>query len=243
MLCVACGCCRCVSAYQCISSWRQWSKWRRNCAHVWHKSRDWFSWPQQWRLRTRVRISMFLSCVCVYSVMILYWFLLWRARIKAATFLHSQWMRKGRESVDDFGWSRCFEVLPSFDTVDICHVETCSRFLWGMPGPAWSDVTSEKNAGWTIYRFCRLISATFNMMFRCQNVNTRATSYLNVSHTSLQRSVFLCDQLLKLVFFKIKNILECGPMPNVMAALPNIGGALCSTPQNLADAHYQSSVQ
>jgi len=24
----------------------------------------------------------------------------------------------------------------------------------------------------------------------------------------------------------------------VMAALPNIGGALCSTPQNLADAHY-----
>ena len=32
--------------------------------------------------------------------------------------------------------------------------------------------------------------------------------------------------------------LECGPMPNVLAALPNIGGALCSTPQSLADAHY-----
>jgi len=28
-------------------------------------------------------------------------------------------------------------------------------------------------------------------------------------------------------------------MPNVMVALPNIGGALCSTPQSLADAHYQ----
>jgi len=25
--------------------------------------------------------------------------------------------------------------------------------------------------------------------------------------------------------------LECGPMPNLMVALPNIGGALCSTPQ------------
>ena len=36
---------------------------------------------------------------------------------------------------------------------------------------------------------------------------------------------------------------ECGPMPNVMAALPNIGGALCSTLQSLADAHYQSAVQ
>jgi len=27
-------------------------------------------------------------------------------------------------------------------------------------------------------------------------------------------------------------------MPNVMVALPNIGGALCSTLQSLADAHY-----
>jgi len=37
----------------------------------------------------------------------------------------------------------------------------------------------------------------------------------------------------------VKNkVLECGPMPNVMVALPNIGGALCSTPQSLADAHY-----
>jgi len=32
--------------------------------------------------------------------------------------------------------------------------------------------------------------------------------------------------------------LEIGPMPNVTAALPNTGGALCSTPQSLADAHY-----
>jgi len=32
--------------------------------------------------------------------------------------------------------------------------------------------------------------------------------------------------------------LECGPMPNLMVALPNIGGALCSTTQSLADAHY-----
>ena len=36
----------------------------------------------------------------------------------------------------------------------------------------------------------------------------------------------------------IKVILECAPMPNVMAALPNIGGALSSTPQSLADAQY-----
>jgi len=36
--------------------------------------------------------------------------------------------------------------------------------------------------------------------------------------------------------FNVK--LECGPMPKVMVALPNIGGALSSTLQSLADAHY-----
>jgi len=39
--------------------------------------------------------------------------------------------------------------------------------------------------------------------------------------------------------FRVKPCkLECGPMPNLMVALPNIGDALCSTPQSLADAHY-----
>ena len=38
-------------------------------------------------------------------------------------------------------------------------------------------------------------------------------------------------------------ILECAPMPNVMVALPKIDGALCSTPQSLADAHYWTVVQ
>jgi len=37
--------------------------------------------------------------------------------------------------------------------------------------------------------------------------------------------------------------LECGPMPKVIAALPNIAGAFCSTPQSLAHAHYYSAVQ
>jgi len=32
-------------------------------------------------------------------------------------------------------------------------------------------------------------------------------------------------------------------MPNMMVALLNIGGALCWTPQSLADAHYLTAVQ
>ena len=36
---------------------------------------------------------------------------------------------------------------------------------------------------------------------------------------------------------------EMWAMPNVMVALPNTDGALCSTPQSLADTNYQSAVQ
>jgi len=32
-------------------------------------------------------------------------------------------------------------------------------------------------------------------------------------------------------------------MPNVMAALPNIDGAICSTPRSLADSRYWNAVQ
>jgi len=39
------------------------------------------------------------------------------------------------------------------------------------------------------------------------------------------------------------NLSKCGPMPNLMVALPNIGGSLCSTPRSLADAHYLTAVQ
>jgi len=37
--------------------------------------------------------------------------------------------------------------------------------------------------------------------------------------------------------------LACGPMPNVMVALLNIGGALCSMSQSLAGAHYLTAAQ
>jgi len=45
-----------------------------------------------------------------------------------------------------------------------------------------------------------------------------------------------CNSVLSVCLLQIK--LECGPMPNVMAALPNTGGAPCSTPQSLAVVHY-----
>jgi len=69
----------------------------------------------------------------------------------------------------------------------------------------------------------------------------------------MRTSLKLNDQVLKCSNFRRETVyetcdkcrteLECAPMPNVIAALSNIGGALCSTPQRLADAHYYSAVQ
>jgi len=43
--------------------------------------------------------------------------------------------------------------------------------------------------------------------------------------------VWQTSNLRRLRLGEEKKELECGPMPNVMVALPNIGGTLCSTPQ------------
>jgi len=49
---------------------------------------------------------------------------------------------------------------------------------------------------------------------------------------------FCVEWVVNLTQLRYFTKLECGPMPNLMVALPNIGDALCSTPQSLADAHY-----
>ena len=58
------------------------------------------------------------------------------------------------------------------------------------------------------------------------------------SRTELESSVYnIVGSIVQRIFSfrscskKLTSVLECGPMPNVMAALPNIGGALCSTLQ------------
>ena len=58
------------------------------------------------------------------------------------------------------------------------------------------------------------------------------------------RELPITKKTYSLIIPKTKTELECGSMPNLVAALPSVGGgALCSTPQNLADGHYSSAVQ
>ena len=57
-------------------------------------------------------------------------------------------------------------------------------------------------------------------------------------HKKTKQFLVIYNQQQNITSLLIRFELKCGPMPNVMAALPNIGGALCSTPQSLADAHY-----
>jgi len=65
--------------------------------------------------------------------------------------------------------------------------------------------------------------------------NEYKTFIIKRFYVFISRHVFtLLTFLFFCTVFYVK--LKCGPIPNVMAAqLPNIGGALCSTPQSLAD--------
>jgi len=60
-----------------------------------------------------------------------------------------------------------------------------------------------------------------------------ANCFKNIFTLCNSSDVYVSTALIKLIMK-----LECGPMPNLMVALPNIGGALCSIPQSLADADY-----
>jgi len=86
---------------------------------------------------------------------------------------------------------------------------------------------------------CRFVTMKHN-----RHTAPRTSSELNTLSRKDATQV-LCGPTCKAlsVHHKITHQLECGPMPNMTAALPNISGALCSTPQSLANAHYQSAVQ
>jgi len=81
----------------------------------------------------------------------------------------------------------------------------------------------------------RLLIAYFIGNISAKNIKIRSHVSKGYSKPKvgrcLRHGVLLADR-----WMKIK--LECEPMPSLMVAMPNIGGALCSTPQSLADAHY-----
>ena len=68
--------------------------------------------------------------------------------------------------------------------------------------------------------------------FRPISAAARSWSYDNRIYLS-----YLCSDFVLMNLHSIHNQ-KCGPMPNVMVALPNVGGALYSVPQSLSDAHY-----
>jgi len=78
--------------------------------------------------------------------------------------------------------------------------------------------------------FLRRANSLNNRCTRCIALRLRITSKLYSSDRVIIPGIT--------VRLHTKKEPECGPMPNVMATLPNIGGALCSTPQSLANAQY-----
>jgi len=71
-----------------------------------------------------------------------------------------------------------------------------------------------------------VVRCCYNQLREFLNINWQ--DFLKVSDNSVDD---IWEKFKLIMYDGIKQIkLECGPMPNLMVALPNIGGALCSTP-------------
>jgi len=86
---------------------------------------------------------------------------------------------------------------------------------------------------YALYKKMQRVANFFSALHFSCNAFLCSTQYFWATRSNLFTT--RCYKLLRVVDI---NQLECGPMPNLMVALPNTGGALYSTPQSLADAHY-----
>jgi len=70
---------------------------------------------------------------------------------------------------------------------------------------------------------------------RVQHISDLHSKFALQGHTMCRSMVDIQSATAEIRGGKNKKELECGPLPNVMAALPYIGGVLRSTRQTLAD--------
>ena len=108
--------------------------------------------------------------------------------------------------------SRKYDVTVTFMTLMSCDSICC------MYGNAWTS-------HW-------LMTQLTNGQYVCMLVFMPMVDILNIPCD--RQFVFSVQCTWLTLYFTpcfMQWVLECGPMPNVMATLPNIGGALCSIPQ------------
>jgi len=111
----------------------------------------------------------------------------------------------------------------------------CTSFREWHPCPCELRTQLRCNIRYIHYMYIMCISTCPFIVLQSQDKNSSGDETANVNFYAVR------PKATRIRWNNAK--LECGPMPNVMVALPNTGGALCSTPQSLADAHYSSAVQ
>jgi len=136
--------------------------------------------------------------------------------------------------------------VASSATVVTVTVSSCSSSssLSSSDSDLGSDVSSRMSAGVCVTSGSSVAAAAAAAAAAPATHRQQITALLAADHeqdayiSSNKNPCCLIPSHKHIKFIVQQNKLEFGPMPNVMVALPNTGGALCSTPQSLADAHY-----
>ena len=113
----------------------------------------------------------------------------------------------------------------------MCYINLCFTYLL-----TCAHITKQYNLVPISARKLRQIQLTKVQM---ENSVLHSVVSAERQHLFQQTSNFAHSSQFTAIMYNNKVNQKYGPMPNVMVALPNIGGGLCLTPQSLADAHYQ----
>ena len=142
-------------------------------------------------------------------------------RIRELSSYHLRHQRVIYAITGSFMWTTSPQYMPPSlgHMRQPCHLCTCPphSFTWA---ESWKQKCTK-----TLYGLAWHLSHWLPVLRRYVTL-PNADQFPTFIHQDVQQKMCTSQQL------------ECGPMPNVMVALTNIGGALCSTPQSLTDAHY-----
>jgi len=111
-----------------------------------------------------------------------------------------------------------------------------------MKAQVWSVVTYGCES-WTLMKYEETSLEAFEMkglrkILRVSRTAKKTNEWV-LNKAGVKRELLDTVKARKLAYYgHTMRKLECGPMLNVMVALPNISDAICSTQQSFADAHY-----
>ena len=130
----------------------------------------------------------------------------------------------------------CSNAAKTRNPLKFAEVPQTTGSISAASGPKFTILWGRTGEILLLNKFFPIVDTCVN----CEDIARQSCAMVPRSRflATFLRPVFPASRVQHVSDLHSKFTLECEPMTNLMVALPNVDGALCSTPQSLADAHY-----